>query len=403
MFNEKDIEDIRDLFPVLKTGVNYLDSAATALKPALVIQKLVEYYEKYPVNTHRAVYSLAEKATLEYESAREKIRNFINAHSTNEIIITKGTTESINLVAYSWGEININQGDEILITQLEHHSNIIPWQNLCKKKNAKLKIIPIDDKGDLELVKFDSLLNKNVKIVCLTHLSNAIGTLNPIDKITAKAHSMGSLVLLDAAQSIARIPTDVQKLDVDFLCFSGHKMYGPTGVGILYAKKNILEKMSPYQTGGGMIIDVTFDNASFAPLPYKFEAGTPPIAELIALGRAIDFINSLGIENILDHETKLIKYLLDLVVEIPSVRKIGKPKKQVGVCSLFSELVHPHDLGTLLNEQNICVRAGHHCAQPLLKYYKIPASLRVSLGVYNNFQDIENFVLQTKQIIKVFI
>ncbi len=398
----KNHDEIRRLFPSLMRNKPYFDSASTTLKPKQVIEKVLEYYQHYPVNIHRAIYPLAEKASYEFEKAREKLKLFINARFKEEIIITKGTTEAINLIANTWGKKNIHKNDTILVSVLEHHSNSLPWLQLAKQKEANFKVIPINNNGDIDLDQLDKLLKGNVKLLAITYVSNVTGTQNPIKEIVKMAHQHGVCVVVDAAQAVPHIPVDVQVLDCDFLCFSGHKLYGPTGVGILYGKKQLLETMPPYLYGGGMVSRIYQDDILYSYLPHKFEAGTPPIAELIGLGAAIDFLQILGFEYLAKHEDNLLKYLKEKLKQIPNIHFIGCPVKHVSVCSLIMKNVHAHDLGTLLAESDIAVRVGHHCAYPLMDFYKVPATLRISLGLYNNNEDIDKLFLTLHKANEVF-
>jgi cysteine desulfurase/selenocysteine lyase len=392
---------IRKLFPALKGETVYLDSAATTLKPIPVIDKLLEYYQEYTANVHRSAYKMAEKANSEYESARCTVQKFINASSPEEIIITRGSTEATNLIALSWGEQNIKKGDRILISILEHHSNILPWQKLAERKEAQVDIIPITIQGDIDLENFQNLLNNKVKLIGITGASNVIGTLTPLEKIISLGHSCGTTVFVDAAQAAAHIPIDVQKLNCDFLCLSAHKVYGPTGVGVLYGKRFLLENMPPIFYGGGMADRLRLNGADYE-LPHKFEAGTPPIASLIAFGSAIEFVQDLGFENICNYEEKLLKEFYKRLNNFPELSILGTPQKRIGVCSILAKNIHAHDLGTLLDAHGISVRVGHHCASPLMKHYGISSTLRISFGIYNNLEDIEKMIYSLKQIVEMF-
>lgn len=399
--------NIKPLFPALNQNVYgrplvYLDSAATAQKPLSVIEAMNQFYLKDNANVHRGVHALSMRADKAYEQAREKIAAFINAKSTEEIIYTRGTTESINLVASSLGEIHVTAGDEIIISEMEHHANIVPWQLLCERKQAHLKVVPVLDNGTLDLNAYKSLLNERTKIVALTHVSNTLGTINPIKNMIDLAHQAGAVVLIDAAQSVHHQPIDVQDLDCEFLVFSGHKMYGPTGIGILYGKKSWLNLMPPYQGGGGMISQVSFEKTTYNSLPYKFEAGTPNIAGAIGLGAAVDFIRDLGWDNIQIYEHQLTDYLLTSLQAIPGLRILGSAPERVGLASFVMDGVHAHDIATILDRHGVAVRAGHHCTMPLMERFKVPATVRASLGVYNTVQDIDTLVLAIAETQKVF-
>lgn len=397
----KNHNKIRNLFPSLKDGTVYLDSAATTLKPMPVIEKILEYYQNYPANVHRSAYKMAEKANSEYERARCLVQKFINAFSSEEIIITRGSTEAINLVALSWGEKNIAQGDRILVSILEHHSNILPWQKLAERKGAQVDVIPITSQGDIDLEIFQNLLNDKVKIIAITGASNVIGALVPLEKIISLGHSYGAKVFVDAAQSAAHIPIDVQNLDCDFLCLSAHKVYGPTGVGVLYGKRSLLENMPPAFYGGGMADRLSLNGAGYE-LPHKFEAGTPPIASLIAFGAAIEFVQNLGLESICSYEEDLFKEFCKGLSDLPELNLLGSPQKRIGVCSILAKDIHAHDLGTLLDGYGIAARVGHHCASPLMNHYGVSATLRISFGMYNNLEDIEKIIYSFKKILEMF-
>lgn len=392
-----DVEKIRESFPILHQQVNgkdlvYFDNAATSQKPARVIDALIDYYKGYNANIHRGIHTLAEKATKAYENSRELAREFVNATSTEEIIFVRGVSEAINLVAESYGKEFLKAGDEIIISGLEHHSNIVPWQFVCEEKGAILKVIPVTAEGELDMTAYQNLLTSNTKIVAVNHASNSLGTINPIKEIIDKAHEVGAVVLIDGAQAGSHLDIDVQALDCDFYCLSSHKMYGPTGTGILYGKKALLEKMKPYQGGGEMIANVTFEKTTYNDLPYKFEAGTPNIADVIAFGEAIRFINELGKENIRKHEDELLAYATRKVAELAGVRLIGTAKDKVGVLSFIIEGIHPFDIGQMLDARGIAVRTGHHCTQPLMDQFKIEGTVRASFAVYNTKQEIDQLV-----------
>ncbi len=397
----KNHSKIRCLFPALKDGTVYLDNAATTLKPTPVIEKLLEYYQEYPANVHRSAYKMAEKANLEYEKSRCLVQKFINAISPEEIIITRGSTEAINLVALSWGEENIKQGDKILISILEHHSNILPWEKLAERKSAQVNYIPVTPQGDVDLESFQNLLDSKVKLIAITGASNVIGTLVPLEKIISLGHLHGAKVLVDAAQAAAHVSIDVQQLNCDFLCLSAHKVYGATGIGILYGKRSLLENMPPVIYGGGMADRLRLNGAGYE-LPHKFEAGTPPIASFIAFGAAIEFIQALGFESICNYEEELFEHFCKELHNIPEISILGAPQKRIGVCSILAKNIHAHDLGTLLDDYGIAARVGHHCASPLMKHYGVSSTLRISLGIYNNLEDIEKTIYALKRIVEMF-
>lgn len=402
-----DVDKIRNDFPILKTIVHgkplvYLDNAATTQKPQYVIDKTNNYYQKYNANIHRGVHALSQEATEEFESARIIVKNFINALGKNEIIFTRGTTEAINLVASSYGRKNINEGDEIIISTMEHHSNIVPWQMLCEEKKAKLKVIPINDEGEIVFEEFEKLINEKTKFVSVVYASNSLGTVNPVKKIIDLAHHYNIPVMLDAAQAVNHLKIDVQELDCDFLAFSGHKLYGPTGIGVLYGKVNHLDAMPPYQGGGDMISKVTFEHTTYNELPHKFEAGTPDIVGAIGLGAAIEYVNKIGLENIAYHENLLLEYATNAVQDLSGLRIIGTAKEKIGVLSFHFENVHPHDVGTFLDFEGVAIRTGHHCTQPLMRRYNIPATSRASFGMYNTKNEVDILVNGLKKILEVF-
>lgn len=407
-FIKENINKVRQDFPLLQKTMNgkpivYLDNAATTQKPIDVIDCISDYYLSYNANIHRGVYSLSQKATDRYEEARETIREFINAADDKEVIFVKGATEAINLVASSYGRENISENDEIIITGMEHHANIVPWQQLCNEKKSKLKIVPLNDKGEISIQDFSNAISEKTKFVSCVYVSNSLGTINPVKEIIEISHRKNIPVLIDAAQAIQHIKVDVQELDCDFLVFSGHKIYAPTGTGILYGKKNILENMPPYQTGGDMILSVTFEKTLFNDLPYKLEAGTPDIAGMIGLGSAIKYFSKYDINDIANYEKELVDYATQKLTEINEVRIIGTAENKTSVVSFYSDLVHPHDFGTLLDEiDNICVRAGHHCTQPVMDRFCIPATVRASFSFYNTFEEIDKLVSAVKKIISMF-
>lgn len=402
-----DIARARADFPILRQTVNgrplvYLDNAATGQKPQSVIDALVNYYATENSNVHRGVHTLSQRATDAYEGAREKTRRFINAGADREIIFVRGTTEGINLVAQTWGRQNIGPGDEIVISAMEHHSNIVPWQILGQEKGARLRVIPINDAGELLLDEYEGLLNDRTKLVSVVHQSNALGTINPVEQMVALAHSRGIPVLLDGAQSIAHIPVDVRRLDCDFYVFSGHKLYGPTGVGALYGKAELLEAMPPYQGGGEMIRSVTFEETLYNTIPNKFEAGTQNIAGSVGLGAAIDYVTALGMDNIAAYEQELLAYGTERLSEIGPLRLIGTARNKGSILSFVMENAHPHDVGTILDAEGVAVRTGHHCAQPLMERYGIPATARASLAFYNTKEEIDALVRGLDRVIEIF-
>jgi len=402
-----DVQKIREDFPILKTQVRgknlvYFDNAATTQKPISVIERIQKYYLEENSNVHRGVHYLSELATKEFESARETVRNFINAESIEEIIFTRGTTEAINLVANSFGKTFISEGDEIIISEMEHHSNIVPWQILCEEKKAKLKIIPFDDNGELILDELENLITERTKLISIVHISNSLGTINPVKKIIEIAHSYAIPVLIDGAQSIMHSKIDVQDLGCDFFVFSGHKIYGPTGIGVLYGKKEWIDQMMPYQGGGDMIKSVTFEKTIYNDLPYKFEAGTPNIEGAIGLKAAIDYLNEIGLEQISVYENELLQYATDKLSEIPQLKIIGTAKEKASIISFILENIHPHDVGTILDFEGIAVRTGHHCTQPVMQHFNIPATTRASFSFYNTKEEIDKLFSAIQKVIKVF-
>ncbi len=390
------IREIREDFPALRQliyGKNliYFDNGATSQKPQSVLDAINRYYSKDNANIHRGVHHLSQKATSDYEASRKTIANYINANSTDEIIFTKGTTDGINLVAYSYGEL-LNEGDEIIISAMEHHSNIVPWQMLCQRKKCVLKVIPISLTGDLLMDEYEKLLSSKTKLVAVTHISNTLGTINPVKEIIAKAHAVGAKVLIDGAQSIQHKKIDVKDLDCDFFVFSSHKVFGPTGIGVLYGKEYLLEKMPPYQGGGDMIKKVTFEKTTYNDLPFKFEAGTPHIAGGICLGKALEYVSQFNIEDIEKHEMMLADYAQDLLSTFEGMKIIGESRRKTSVVSFVVDGIHPFDLGTLLDKQGIAVRTGHHCTQPLMDFFKIPGTVRASFAFYNTTEEIDTFI-----------
>ncbi len=397
MLDKKEILEIRKQFPILKTKVNgkdlvYLDNAATTQKPISVINELSNYYLTQNSNIHRGVHFLSNIATEKYEQCRKKVQTFINAKSTEEIVFTRGTTESINLVASSFGKTFINKGDEIIVSTLEHHSNIVPWQLMCEDRGAILKVLPVDTNGELIIDELDNLITSKTKIISIAHVSNALGTVNPIKKIIEKAHSKNIPVLIDGAQGIPHNKVDVQSLDCDFYCFSGHKMYAPMGIGVLYGKKELLNKMVPYQGGGEMIETVTFEKTTYGKLPFKFEAGTASVGDAVALTSAIDFIENIGIENIQKHETELLLYATEKLLNLGFVDIIGKANNKAGALSFLLKGVHPYDTGVILDKLGIAVRTGHHCAEPIMDFYNIAGTVRASFAVYNTTEEIDTLI-----------
>lgn len=401
-----EITALRKQFPILERTVKdkplvYFDNAATSQKPQCVIDALSHYYSHYNANIHRGIHTLAEEATLAYEATRFAVQDFIGAASAEEIIFTRGTTEAINLVANTWGRQNVAAGDEIMISGMEHHSNIVPWQILCEEKNAVLKVIPVLDSGELDMAAFKQLLSPKTKILAIVQVSNSLGTVNPVRELIAAAHEAGAKVLIDGAQSAVHLDINVQDLDCDFFVFSGHKVYGPTGVGALYGKKDLLEKMPVFQGGGEMIKEVTFEKTTYNDLPYKYEAGTPNIADTIALKAALDFIKEIGKEKIRKHEDELLTYATAQLSAIPGLRIIGQAKNKVSLVSFIIEGIHPQDIGVLLDNMGIAVRTGHHCTQPLMKRFGIPGTVRASFALYNQKEEIDVLVAGLHKAIKM--
>ena len=402
-----DVEKIREDFPILHQEVNgkplvYLDNAATSQKPKSVIDSIEKYYRGYNSNIHRGVHTLSENATEAYESARIKVRDFIHANSTKEIVFVRGATEAINLVAQSFGRNTLGSEDEIIITELEHHANIVPWQLLSQQTGAKLKYVPINDNGELVESEYKKLLNEKTRIVAVGHISNALGTINPIENMINLAHEYGAKVLIDGAQATSHTSVDVKKLDCDFYVFSGHKLFGPTGIGVLYGKEDLLEKMPPYQGGGDMIKMVTMKETQYNELPHKFEAGTPNISGVIGLGAAIDYVNKIGLENIGNHEKQLLDYANQMASEITELKFIGTAKNKTSILSFTLDGIHPHDVGTILNNEGIAIRTGHHCAMPVMEYFKIPATSRASFSFYNTHAEVDVLIEGINKCSKVF-
>jgi cysteine desulfurase/selenocysteine lyase len=402
-----DVNKVRGDFPILNQTVNghplvYLDNGATSQKPQSVIDAIVEYYITTNSNVHRGVHTLSQQATDGYEGARTKIRKFINAGDDKEIIFTRNTTEGINLVAHSYGRKNIGAGDDIIVSNMEHHSNIVPWQMLCEETGANLLVVPIDDAGELVMEEYKKMLSPRTKLVSITHVSNALGTILPAKEIVKLAHAQGAPVLLDGAQAVPHMPVDVQELDCDFYVFSGHKLFGPTGIGILYGKTEYLEAMPPFLGGGEMIKSVTFEKTIYNDLPYKFEGGTPDIAGAIGLGAAIDYVTNLGFDQITAHEDELLRYGTEVLSAISGVKIIGTAAHKAGILSFVMEKAHPHDIGTILDEQGIAIRTGHHCAQPVMQRFQIPATARASMAFYNTKEDIDALIKGIDRVLEVF-
>jgi len=402
-----DVEAIRQQFPVLHQPARgralvYLDNAATTQKPRAVIDRLQCYYLCENANIHRGVYALSQRATDCFENARRRIAHYINAPDPRQVILTRGTTESINLVASSLGRLILRPGDEILITWMEHHSNIVPWQLICQQTGAVLRVAPINDRGELPLEEFGRLLSDRTRIVSLAHLSNSLGTINPVRQIAAMAHQRGAVVVVDGAQWVAHRKTDVQDLDVDFYAFSGHKLYGPTGVGVLYGRAELLERMPPYQGGGDMISSVTFEKTTYNELPHKFEAGTPNIAGAIGLGTAVDWIEEIGLDAIAAHEEELYDHATQVLGAVPGLRLIGTAAQRASVLSFVLEHIHPHDIGTVLDSEGLAIRTGHHCCQPVMERFGVPATARVSLACYNTTAEIDALGAALGNVIRMF-
>jgi cysteine desulfurase / selenocysteine lyase len=402
-----DARKLRADFPILSREVHgrplvYLDNAATTQKPKAVIDVMSHYYASGNANIHRGVHLLSESATEAYEAARRTVQHFLNAEDRSEIIFVRGTTEAINLVAQTYGRAHVGAGDEIVISAMEHHSNIVPWQMLCEEKGARLRVGPINDDGELLLDEFEALISSKTRLVALTHVSNALGTVNPIRRVVEIAHRWNVPVLVDGAQAVPHEPVDVRALDCDFYAFSGHKIYGPTGIGVLYGKRQLLDAMPPYQGGGDMIRSVTFEKTLYNQLPYKFEAGTPHIAGAIGLGVALDYLTGMEIEEVRAHERRLLAYGTAALSSVPGLRLIGTAKEKVGVLSFVMENIHPHDIGTILDRQGIAIRTGHHCAQPLMQRFGIPATARASLAAYNTAAEIDALVAGIHKLKEVF-
>ena len=402
-----DVEKVRADFPILQQQVNdkplvYLDNAATAQKPKQVIETLDDYYREYNSNIHRGVHTLSEKATAVYEGARDKVKDFVNADSTKEIIFVRGATEAINLVAQSFGRNTLTAGDEVIITELEHHSNIVPWQLICEQTGATLHYIPINDAGELILEEYEKLLNEKTRIVAVGHISNALGTINPIKTIIDKAHAVGAKVLVDGAQAVPHTRVDVKELDCDFYVFSGHKLFGPTGIGILYGKEALLDAMPPYQGGGDMIQTVSMAKSTFNTLPHKFEAGTPHIAGVIGLGAAIDYVTDLDFELAAQYENELLDYANEQATQISDFNFVGTAKNKTSILSFTLGRIHPHDIGTILDGEGVAIRAGHHCAMPVMERFAIPATARASFAFYNTREEVDALIKAVDKCKSIF-
>ncbi|MFC1752818.1 aminotransferase class V-fold PLP-dependent enzyme [Thermoproteota archaeon] len=402
----KGVLDVRKEFPILETKINdkpliYLDNAATTQKPICVIDRLYKFYTTEYATISRGVYTLSQNATIAFDKTRETVGCFINAKTPDEIIFVRGATEGLNLIAYSWAKNNVKKGQSVLITEMEHHANILPWQRLCQENNADLRICPVLENGALDMDAFEKLVDATTALAAITHVSNVLGTINPVKKLTEIAHQKGAVVVIDGAQSCAHMPVDVQDIDCDFFVFSGHKVYGPTGVGVVYGKKKLLDQMEPYQLGGGMIKEVDFSHTTFADVPVKFEAGTPAVAEAIGLGQALTYVQTIGMKEIAVHEKELLDYCVPKLQLIPEIQLIGTAPSKSGVISFTMDAYHPHDVGTILDEEGIAVRVGHHCAQPLMRKYNVSSTIRISFGIYNTKHDIDKVISALKRVKKV--
>jgi cysteine desulfurase/selenocysteine lyase len=401
------VEKIRSDFPILQEKIRnkplvYLDNAASCQKPQQVIDSIVHLYSHEYANVHRGVHTLSVKATDRYEGAREKVKDFINAQSTKEIVFVRGATEAINLIAQTFGKTNIQEGDEVLITAMEHHSNIVPWQMLCSETGAVLKVAPINLQGELIYAEFEKLITDKTKLVSVVHMSNALGTVNPVEKIIAAAKAKNIPVLLDGAQAIPHMPVDVQALDCDFYVFSGHKLYAPSGIGVMYGKQALLEAMPPYQGGGDMIRKVTFEETEYNVLPYKFEAGTPSIADVVGLGAAIDYLNDIGMDSVAAYEAELLAYATEKAKQIKGLRLIGEAQEKGAILSFVLDKIHPHDIGTMLDSLGIAIRAGHHCAMPVMDFFEVPATARASFAMYNTKEEVDVLINGIESLIEIF-
>jgi cysteine desulfurase/selenocysteine lyase len=402
-----DVERVRRDFPILTRRVRgkrltYLDNAATTQKPQVVLDALTDYYTTSNANVHRGVHLLSELATEAHEAAREKVRAFLNAASAREIVFTRNSTEGINLVAHAFGRWRVGRGDEVVITEMEHHSNIVPWQLLCEEKGARLRVAPIDDSGELMLDVLDDLIGSRTRLVSVTHMSNALGTINPIAAIVRMAHAKHVPVLVDGSQAAYHLPVDVRALDCDFYVATGHKLYGPTGIGVLYGRESLLEEIPPFLGGGDMIRSVTFEKSTWNDLPYKFEAGTPDIAGAVGLGAALDYIHSVGLEAVSQHEQALLEYATGAIHELPGVRIIGTARHKASILSFVLDGVHPHDIGTIVDQEGVAIRTGHHCAQPVMERFRVPATARASFAMYNDHEDVHALVAALRRVQAVF-
>jgi cysteine desulfurase / selenocysteine lyase len=402
-----DVERVRKDFPILSRTnrgrpLAYLDSAATAQKPRAMIEAVADFYSREYAAVHRSVFEISEIATRRFEDARETVRRLLGGRETREIVFTRNATEAINLVAASWGRRHVGPGDEVLITEMEHHANIVPWQVLCEERGARLRVAPIDDAGALEMNALEALLGDRTRLVALSHVSNVLGTVNPIERIVELAHARGIPVLVDGAQAVSRMPVDIRALGCDFYAFSGHKLYGPTGIGVLWARAELLDAMPPYQTGGSMIESVSFEKTTFAAIPQRFEAGTPDVAGAVGLAASIDYVQGIGLDRIAAHEAELLARGTELLASIPEVRIVGTAPGKIGVLSFVVEGVHPHDVGTVLDGEGVAIRAGHHCAQPLMERFGVPATARASLGLYNHGEDLERLAAALREAIRIF-
>ena len=402
-----DVEAIRKDFPILRQQMRdhplvYLDNAATTQKPQLVLDTLARYYAAGNANIHRGVYELSEKATVAYDGARLKVKQLLNAASSREIVFTRNSTESINLVAQTFGRQHLTAGDEVLITHMEHHSNIVPWQLLCEQCDAELRVAPIDDTGTLQLDEFERLLGPRTRLVSVVHLSNSLGTINPVQSIVEMAHRHGVPVLIDGSQAVYHMPVDVQALGCDFYVFTGHKLYGPTGIGVLYGREDLLEKMPPYQGGGDMIQSVTFEKTTYAELPNKFEAGTPHIAGAVGLGAAVDYLRKVGFDGIGSHEADLLAYGTEAIADVDGLRLIGTAAKKASILSFVMDGAHPHDIGTIVDRDGVAIRTGHHCTQPVMERFDVPATARASIAMYNTRDELDALVRALKRVREMF-
>jgi cysteine desulfurase/selenocysteine lyase len=402
-----DVERVRADFPILRQEVRgrplvYLDSAATGQKPQAVIDAIVRFYQHDNANVHRGVHVLSERATEAYESARETVRRFINARDAKEIIFLRGTTEAVNLVAQTYGRKHIGPGDEIVITHLEHHANIVPWRMLCEQTGAKLRVIPVDERGELVMDAVDGMLTERTRILAVSHVSNALGTVTPVKELTRRAHAKGIPVLVDGAQAVTHFPVDVQDIGCDFYAFSGHKMFGPTGIGVLYGRMERLEPLPPYQGGGDMILSVTMEKITYNRVPHRFEAGTPDLAGAVGLAAAIRYLEALGMANVAAHDQALMAYGTQALESVPGLRLVGTAREKTGVLSFLLDDIHPHDVGTILDREGICIRTGHHCAQPVMQFFKVPATSRASLALYNTREDVDALVRGLHKVREMF-